>query len=212
MSQFLRLSPRDLALLESLALRVRLVGQRQAAEALWTGHLANARRRLRQLVEAGMITRQVLPAMPLPDLNEPVVRWQPGQFIPKSEVISFQLQSRWRFRALRPTVVYFPTEMTVTYFGGRQRSQSLVTHTTHDLGVTAIWLRFFNHSPDLALTWVGEDILAPSRVRQKLPDAALVDQSGEPSLLIEFGGSYGPARVADFHDDAAARGLPYQIW
>lgn len=126
MSQFLRLSQRDLTLLEALALRVRLVGQRQAAEALWASHLANARRRLRRLVREGMITREVLPAMPLPELNEPVVRWQPGQAAPRSDVISFQLQSRWRFRALRPTVVYFPTSMTVTYFGGRERPQSNV--------------------------------------------------------------------------------------
>lgn len=212
MSQFLRLSQRDLVLLEALALRVRLVGQRQAAEALWASHLANARRRLRRLVSEGMISRQVLPAMPLPEFNEPVVRWQPGQAVPHAEAISFQLQGRWRFRALRPTVVYFPTSMTVSYFGGRERPQSLVTHTTHDLGVTAVWLRFLSHSRDIAATWTGEDILAPSRVGQKLPDAALVDQHGEPTMLIEFGGSYGPARVADFHDDAAARGLPYQIW
>ena len=212
MSHFLRLSQRDLLLLEALALRVRLIGQRQMAEAFWTGHLANARRRLGRLVSEGMLARQVLPARPLPELTEPVARWQPGQTIPNPDAIAFQLQSRWKFRALRPTVIYFPTSKTVTYFGGRERPQSMLTHTTHDLGVTAVWLRFLQHSRELALNWVGEDILAPSRVGQKLPDAALVDAVGEPTMLIEFGGSYGPARVADFHDDAAARGLPYQIW
>lgn len=212
MSRFLRLSPRDLVLLEGLALRVRLMGQRQVADALWASHLANARRRLSRLVAEGMIARQVLPARPLPELTEPIVRWQPGQTIPNSDAIAFQLQSRWKFRALRPTVVYFPTSLTVTYFGGRERPPSMTTHTTHDLGVTAVWLRFLNHSRELALTWIGEDILAPSRIGQKLPDAALVDAAGEPTMLVEFGGSYGPARVADFHDDAAARGLPYQIW
>lgn len=98
MSRFLRLSQRDLVLLEGLALRVRLMGQRQVAEALWVSHLANARRRLSQLVSEGMIARQVLPARPLPELTEPVVRWQPGQTIPNSDAIAFQLQSRWKFR------------------------------------------------------------------------------------------------------------------
>ena len=185
MSRFLRLSQRDLVLLEGLALRVRLMGQRQVAEALWVSHLANARRRLSQLVSEGMIARQVLPARPLPELTEPIVRWQPGQAIPNSDAIAFQLQSRWKFRALRPTVVYFPTSLTVTYFGGRERPQSMTTHTTHDLGVTAVWLRFLNHSRELALTWVGEDLLAPSRVGQKLPDAALVDASGEPTMHVD---------------------------
>ena len=51
----LRLHRRDLLLLEALALRIRLVGQRQAAESFWAGHLANARRRLTQLVQTGFL-------------------------------------------------------------------------------------------------------------------------------------------------------------
>ncbi len=208
----LRLYSRDLNLLEALALRIRLVGQRQAADAFWAGHLANTRRRLRQLVQSGMLTRAIVNAQPLPELSSPVVRWQPGQPMPDSNRTAFQLQRRWRYRSLRPTVVYFPTTSTIAHFGGRERSQSLLTQVTHDLGVTAIWLRFAADSQTASSVWVGEDILAPSRVGQKLPDAALVDQHGEPTLLIEFGGSYGPTRVSDFHDDAAARGLPYQLW
>ena len=208
----LRFRQRDLILLEALAQRVRLIGQRQAAEAFWRGHLANTRRRLNQLATAGMVTRSIVNAQPLPELTEPVVRWQPGQPHPDPNRIAFQLQNRWRFRALRPTVVYFPTSRTIAQFGGRERSQALLTQVTHDLGVTAVWLRYAQQDSAMTAMWVGEDILAPTRVDQKLPDAALVDQHGEPKLLIEFGGSYGAARIADFHDDAAARGLPYHLW
>lgn len=212
MTHTLRLRNRDLQLLESLALRVRLIGQHQAAEAFWSGHLANTRRRLLQLTSMGMLTRQVVNAQPLPEVIDPVVRWQPGQPVPDADRIAFQLQNRWRFRALRPTVVFFPTEQTITEFGGRPRSQAVLTQITHDLGVTAVWLRYAQQNSTLTSLWMGEDILAPSRVDQKLPDATLVDQHGEPTLLIEFGGSYGTARVSDFHDDAAARGLPYHLW
>lgn len=208
----LRLHSRDLLLLEALALRIRLIGQRQAAEAFWGGHIANTRRRLQQLVQSGMLSRAIVNAQPLPELTSPVVRWQPGHPMPDSNRTAFQLQSRWRYRSLRPTVVYFPTASTIAHFGGRDRSQSLLTQVTHDLGVTAIWIRFSQAGNAATSVWVGEDILAPSRVGQKLPDAALVDQHGEPTLLIEFGGSYGPARVSDFHDDAVSRGLPYQLW
>ena len=212
MTTTLRYRDRDLLLLEALALRVRLIGQRQAAEAFWSGHLANARRRLKQLTNDGMLSRSIVNSQPLPELNVPVVRWQPGQTFPDSDRVAFQLQSRWRYRSLRPTVVYFPTEKTITHFGGRARSQSILTQITHDLGVTAVWLRYAQQAESHSSIWVGEDILAPTRVGQKLPDAALVDQHGEPTLLIEFGGSYGPTRVSDFHDDAVARGLPYQLW
>ena len=208
----LKLRERDLLLLEGLALRVRMIGQRQAAEAFWNGHLANARRRLRQLAVEGMLDRQVILSQPLPEIITPVARWQPASSIPDSNQIAFQLQERWRFRSLRPTVVYFPTKQTIQYFGGRERSRSRFTQFTHDLGVTAIWLRYLAESNSHQSLWVGEDILSPSRVGQKLPDAALVDAHSEPTLLIEFGGRYGAERVSAFHDDAAQRGLPYQLW
>jgi len=47
---------------------------------------------------------------------------------------------------------------------------------------------------------------------ESVPDAVLVDQHEQPAVLIEFGGDYAADRVAAFHDDAAGRGLPYQIW
>jgi hypothetical protein len=126
--------------------------------------------------------------------------------------VSHQLQTRWRYRSLRPTVVYTPTDRTIVQFGGRPRSPMLLTQVTHDLGVTAVWLRYVKQNTPLTSLWMGEDILAPTRIHQKLPDAAMVDLHGEPTLLIEFGGSYGAERVADFHDDAAARGLAYHLW
>lgn len=208
----LQLRQRDEVLLEALALRVRVLGQRQAADAFWSSHVANARRRLQQLVNAGMLSRAIVPAQPLPELIQPIVRWQPGQSMPDANQVAFQLQSRWRFRSLRPTVVYFPTEKTILQFGGRVRSQNKTTQITHDLGVTATWIRYFQQSNRMTSVWVGEEVLAPTRINQKLPDAALVDQQGEPTLLIEFGGSYAAARVAAFHDDAAFRQLPYHLW
>ena len=208
----LQLRKRDLVLLEALALRVRVLGQRQAAEAFWAGHIANTRRRLKQLVTAEMLSRAIVPAQPLPELIQPIVRWQPGHPIPDVNQVAFQLQSRWRYRSLRPTVVYFPTEKTIMQFGGRVRSQNKTIQITHELGVTETWIRYFQQNSQMTSVWVGEEILAPTRVNQKLPDAALVDQHGEPTLLIEFGGSYAAARVAAFHDDAAYRQLPYHLW
>ncbi len=212
MTGTVRIGQRDLVLLEALALRVRLLGQRQIADALWSSHLANARRRLSRLAEDGLLVKQIVPARPLPEFYDPVVRWQPGQQPPHFGAIAYQLQNRWKFRALRPTVVYFPTAQTVTQFGGGDRSRSMVTQVTHDLGVTAVWLRFHLHSPKLAANWSGEDLLASSPLGQKQPDAALLNSAGDPEMLIEFGGAYGATRIAEFHNYAAACGLPYQIW
>lgn len=208
----LSLTQRDLVVLESLSLRIRLIGLRQIADALWFGHVANARRRLRQLVAVGLIRREVVPAIPLPELTGPVCTWQPGSPQPDSGQVSFCLRSRWRQRAMRPTVVYLPTGPTVEHFGGRLHHRQISTQVTHDLGVSGVWLWFRVNAPDLASAWSGEDMFAPQRRGEPLPDAMLLGPDGEPSTLIEFGGSYGPRRIADFHDDCAMRGLPYHIW
>jgi len=208
----LSLTSRDLTILEALSLRVRLVGLRQLADALWFGHIANTRRRLRRLVAAGLIRRDAAPARPLPEIVAPVCTWQPGTPEPDAGQVSFCLRSRWAYTALRPTVVYLPTEKTMEHFGGRLHHRQISTQVTHDLGVAAIWLWFQVNEPCLAAAWSGEDMFAQDRRGETLPDAAILGVDGEPITMIEFGGSYGPSRIAEFHDDCAMRGLAYQIW
>ena len=169
----IRFQKRDLILLEALALRVRLLGQRQAADAFWNGHMANARRRLQQLVREGMLNRSVVNAQPMPDLDQPLIRWRPGLSAPNPDEVSYRLKMRWRYRVLRPTVVYFPTAKIIEQFGGTSRPQIKIHQITHDLGVTAVWLKYAQQDIERTQAWLGEDVLAPSRIHQKLPDAAL---------------------------------------
>lgn len=84
---------------------------------------------------------------------------------------------------------------------------------THDMGVSAIFLHFRRTDHASAEQWMGEDIIKPFRRRQKLPDAILaIGPERSIRLVVEFGGAYPPERVRDFHDDCAARGLPYELW
>ena len=45
-----------------------------------------------------------------------------GDENPDASQIAFQLQSRWRYRALRSTVIFLPTDITVNHFGGRNKA------------------------------------------------------------------------------------------
>ena len=74
-----RFTDRDFTVLRALSLQVRVFGQRQLADALWAGDIANARRRLHRFVEMGLIQRSVVMARPLPELLSPVFVWQPGK-------------------------------------------------------------------------------------------------------------------------------------
>lgn len=211
MKNRIQFTDRDFTVLRALSLQVRLFGQRQLADSLWAGDIANARRRLHRFVEMGLIRRSVVMARPLPELLRPVFVWQPGQEDPDVSQIAFQLQSRWRYRALRSTVIYLPTEITVNHFGGRNKAL-MSTQVSHDLGVSEVWLWFCCNHPSYANAWRGENQITDNEPGQSLPDAILVDSTDQPAMLIEFGGDYEVDRITAFHDDAVLRGLPYQIW
>ncbi len=211
MSGLPQFNDRDLTVLRALSLQVRLFGQRQLAERLWCGDIANARRRLRRFVEQGLVQRCVVMARPLPELLRPILTWQPGQPDPDPGATAFQLQSRWRYRALRSTVVFLPTDRTVNHFGGRRKTL-IPSQVSHDLGVAEVWLWYWMHHPKYVRAWRGENLLTDAEPGRSLPDAVLVSEDDEPHTLIEFGGDYDADRIAAFHDDAAMRGLPYQIW
>ena len=151
-------------------------------------------------------------ARPLLPLLEPAFRWKPGKDAPLFGELSWTLQKRWTEPA-REVTVYLATRRAAAIFGGRADGKiKNPSQVTHDIHLRALYLKLVREAPTLAAGWIGEDILAPTREHQKLPDAILHDGEGRPRLVIEFGGSYPTERVRDFHEDCAARGLPYELW
>ncbi len=61
------------------------------------------------------------------------------------------------------------------------------------------------------MAWRGEDLMAHTRLGQKLPDAFIVDDQEQVIWVIEFGGGYDAERVEAFHQDCVSRNLPYQL-
>ena len=64
----------------------------------------------------------------------------------------------------------------------------------------------------MASAWRNEDLILESEQGDAIPDAVIIDSHDQPVMLIEFGGDYAADRISAFHDDAAMRGTPYQIW
>lgn len=211
---------RDEALVRALLGKIRLASFGQIAQAWWPGSESgrtNARRRVHELVEARLLIRERTFARPMLELKAPVFRWKPGHVKPDPEKLSYQLQSRWEAqdgsREPRAATVYLASHRAAHVLGGvaiaRIQNPSQVTHDIH---VTEIYLKLLREEPKLAQAWVGEEIIAPTRVNQKLPDAILRDSQGTPRLVMEFGGAYPSERVQAFHEDCEARGLPYELW
>jgi hypothetical protein len=213
MTTELSLTRRDVEIIEALVRKVRLFSQRQIAETWWRGEATNARRRLARLRQTELVERIVVPARVLGGLCEPLMAWQPGQPTPDYGHVAHQCQARWQRLPPRPCAAWIASARSAQLFGGRGRG--VLKHPTqacHDLGVAAVWLHFRAASPAHADAWRGEDLLAHTRRGGKLPDAFLVDSDEQVKCVIEFGGAYDAARVREFHEDCAQRGLPYQLW
>lgn len=209
----LRMTERDEEIVRCLALYVRLLSQRQASEHWFDGDDSNARRRLSHLQRVGLIRKVSIRARTLPPIQKPLMTWRPGQPTPHCGKAAYLCRSRWRLRHVRSSTAYIATEKSAHLFGGRRRGEiAKELQVTHDLGVTQIWLVLDTTAPDWADAWRGEDVMAATRYRQKLPDGFIVNADGTPICAMEFGGSYDERRVSEFHEDCADRGLSYQLW
>jgi hypothetical protein len=81
------------------------------------------------------------------------------------------------------------------------------TEVSHDLHVTAIYLKLAREAPDLARKWIHEDALRATReAGQLIPDAMIGDTA------IEFGGRYRADKLRAIHRGHAIAGRPYEIW
>lgn len=208
-----RITERDDEILRALVLFIRYIIQSQLRAHWFDNDAANARRRMKQLQEMGYVKRVELRARALPPLEQPLIKWQPGQDTPNFSQAAYQCRSRWKLRPVKSCIAYLATESASHRYGGRMTGEvKKDMQATHDLGVTQMWLHLDINHPEWADAWRGEDLMAPTRRGQKLPDGFIVDQSGKTICVMEFGGSYDQQRIQEFHYDCAQRSLPYQLW
>jgi hypothetical protein len=158
-----------------------------------------------------LIRRLTVLARPAPTIEKPLFRWQPGDNLPPFQAIQYQGEKR-NWAPVKAVTVFLGTSRLANVLGGVCGQKLNQNSVTHDLGVTSVYLHLWATDPDLALAWQGEDIVAPSRHRQKLPDAMLFNPAGEPAMAIEFIGDYPTARIVAFHNDCASRALPYEVY
>lgn len=172
-----------------------------------------AQRRLKELIGEGFINPSRVLACELPSIDNPIATWFPGQPELDFGAIAWQLQSRWKSPPQLQSV-FLASPKAAKLFGGKAKGKLKRQYqATHDLGVAQMYLQVHAHRPHLIREWIGEDVLAPFRQQQKLPDA-IISRSplANPTLVLEFGGAYDKQRIAEFHRDCEQRSLPYEIW
>jgi DNA-binding Lrp family transcriptional regulator len=204
----------DREILSALSQKIRVTTTMQLSRTWWEDTASgreSALRRTNRLIQAGFLEAFTLRVHPELPLGGPVWSWKPGASTPAFGVLSYRLRSRWT-EPLRLTTLFAASRKGARLFGGSGGRLSHPLQGTHDLHVSAIYLRLFKHSPEEARGWVSENVLAPQRRRQKLPDAEIHDSQARVLKVFEFGGSYAPERVRLIHEDCERRKLPYELW
>lgn len=204
---------RKMLILDMLAYRVRLVSWPQLLSlGPRSSSFARCLRRLvRRLEDESLVRRLEILARPAPVIEKPLHVWRVGDPAPNYHPIHYQAELRNQ-RPVEPVTIFLGTQRLANALGGICGHPLNHHSAAHDLGVTGILLHLWRTHPELALAWQGEDIVAPSRHRQKLPDAILYNRASEPMMAIEFIGDYPVERIQAFHEDCANRGLPYEMY
>jgi hypothetical protein len=200
-------------ILDALAYRVRLISWPQLlALGPPSGAYVRSLRRLVQRLEQGrLIRRLAILTRPALVIDKALFAWRVGEPAPNFHAIQYQAEQR-NLSPVQSVTVFLGTQRLANALGGVCGHHLNHHSATHDLNVTAVYFHLWRTNPALAMAWQGEDIVAPSRHHQKLPDAILYDAAGDPTMAIEFIGDYPAERIRAFHDDCAMRGLPYEVY
>lgn len=208
------LTSRDRELLDTLAVRVRVLTLTQVARTWW-GATANPKRqsreRLARLERAGWVETFTATARPELTLAGPLATWKQGGDEPDMDALAYALQVRWQESAKVQPMVTAKLQAG-KLFGGDGGRKPRASETTHDLHLSSIYLKLRSENAKLASTWRSEARLAKERADGvgKVPDAMIIDRGQR--RVIEFGGSYSARKLREFHTYCAQQKWAYEIW
>lgn len=164
---------RDLDLLATLALRVKVLTVGQTARTWWSNERAAVtlcRKHLRQLAGRGLVEVFTMMAHPETDLPEPLAVWQPGLDSPDFGSVSYRAKRRWK-DASRRTDLVIVTERGASPHGGAAGRRLRVSEATHDVHLAAVYLRMRRELPTRARSWLSEAAIAAGALGERPPSS-----------------------------------------
>lgn len=210
------MSPKEEAIVTAVVAKVRVLTCAQVARTWFADDpspIAAAKSNLTRLERAGWLWSTPVEAHPELPLELPLYAWQPGEAEPPFPTLSWKGRSRFSEPAER-VLVYLGTKSAAHALGpGTGPPQLKLASVTHDVHLATVYCHYVRTDPGAAERWISEDELAPERVDQILPDAAIRRADGIIERIVEFvGSSYPPTRLRKIHLDCEARGLAYELW
>lgn len=180
-------------------------------------HRAAIDRRIKELVDAGLITRAHAMCRPLPDLDAPLYTCNPAKerfAYDRAGEIAWKLERRWTSRPLERVRVYGPSQKLLGIYGGVTKAKiGNESQLSHDTTCTAIYAHYLMTNPDFASALSSEHRRpTPKSGKLPTPDFVVVDSSGREVMAIEIGGVYDARRLRRQFADLEGRGLALELW
>ncbi|MBI1315077.1 hypothetical protein GC176_27615 [bacterium] len=204
---------RDIAIVETLTSRVRVLSLAQITTLWWSadGSGRVVRRRLRRLIDGGLLVSTTINSIPFPQVERPLIDWHPGDRDPDCEQVAACARSRFDC-ATRPTEVYLASRRAANLFGSTSGRLPRFDHINQNLLLSEVYVLYSRCRPQDAALWVGGESLARCSDRIQTPDACLVSSEGQTTRLIESAGVREPQQLERFHEHCLERNLPYELW
>lgn len=201
---------RDLEIVESLALRVRVLTVRQMSAIWWRDPDRSRRvirRCLRRLVLAGLLVRTTINALPVVPTTEPLLQWQPGQPVPDFGHLTRSV-SRRSGTASIPTVVYTASRIAGNLFGGIADESPSVDGINHELRLAEV---FASRCRETQKSWYRN--LLPADDRPYLQNGVcVIDSTGALTKIVRSSQRYTVRQTERFHERCTEHALSYELW
>ncbi|MAT70859.1 MAG: hypothetical protein CMJ58_15195 [Planctomycetaceae bacterium] len=206
------LTTRQLALLDGLCLRVRICTPAQATAIWYQGDADLARGELRDLEAAGWIRRETRLVKTGLGASEPIYTSDRGSSIVDAGAVGYRLKKRWEAIQVAETEVLRAADRAPRLVGG-QCVVPRASEYNHDLHVTGVYGLYREDLNGSGREWVSGDSIRTGRQFDfggQIPDAIIVTPGGGIDAVIEGGGAYPAAKVAEIVH--AYRDYRLEIW
>lgn len=210
----LALTERDNEILATLTRRVKALSLTQVQGAWWPGATSRTvLSRMRQLESNGWLQVVGLPAKGIDfRVTNPLV---PADELPGVlELRSLVAIARSRWQApVRVVQSVAATRQAARYFGGHAQVPR-PSEATHDLFLSAVYLRYLCTTPSDIESWLGERQVARlvDGGDSKVPDALLKSSAHGLTAVEVVGESYSATKLEAFQSFCSSRGWRCELW
>lgn len=207
------LTERDIAVLDALTHRVKLLPLSQVRRVWWPESTTTREmmRRIAMLEQAGWLMRKTMLGREVGSSPTMLASWNPNELLPDFADVIW----RSRRRATSPVEAVHTlvaTRAAADLLGGEIRHVR-TSEVSHDLRLAAVFAEMKLTRSAWAQAWRGELVLDSRWLAggDPVPDAVLA-LPGRPVVVEVVGSSYSTTRMRELHAWCAAKEIGYQLW